>query len=301
MWVDRTEEVHRGLRLIPQLGEVMPEEANGEVRRIYEDMRARLRVPFVNFVFRMLANYPAYLSLSWNHLSPHLLTTSFERASDDLRSRALLEPLPVASVAPGLSSLGDLEDIRGFTDTIHYVLPKLLLVASALDEGLGGERGASVDTPEDAVSPGVAEGTSVLPMVAPDEAEGEVRSIFEEIQELHGHPNAASYYRGIATRPDFLSEAWRHTRPLVGSASYRKKKQELLENARDIVLGLPLPEREAALSAGVKEESLEEIGSILAVFRFRVIPDTFIEVVRIKALLDGPEDAGSSRFSFATR
>ena len=298
MCLDRTEDVQHGLRLIPRLGEVMPNEAEGETRQVYEDVRARLRVPFVNFVFRMLANYPSYLSFSWECLASHLLTIHFERASDALRSRALLEPLPDAEDS-GLSSLGDLEDIRGFTDTIHYVLPKLLLVATALDEGLGGESGTDVDVPEDAVPPGVARGTSVLPMVAPDEAEGEVRSIFEEIRELHGHPNAASYYRGIATRPDFFSEAWGHIRPLVGSVPYREKKEELLNSARDIALGLPLPEREAARQAGVEAESLEEIRSILAVFRFRIIPDTFMEVVRIKTLLDGPEGAGSSRFSFA--
>ena len=123
MWPDRTEDLQRGLRLIPRLGEVMPEDADEQTRRVYEDVRDRLRVPFVNFVFRMLANYPTYLSLSWDRLAPHLLTDSFERASDNLRSQALLaSSLDVED--SGLSSLGDLESIRGFTDTIHYVLPK---------------------------------------------------------------------------------------------------------------------------------------------------------------------------------
>ena len=33
-------------------------------------------------------------------------------------------------------------------------------------------------------------------MVSSDEAGGVVKAIFEEIRELHGHPNVASYYRG---------------------------------------------------------------------------------------------------------
>ena len=300
MWPDRTEDLQRGLRLIPRLGEVMPEDADEQTRRVYEDVRDRLRVPFVNFVFRMLANYPTYLSLSWDRLAPHLLTDSFERASDNLRSQALLaSSLDVED--SGLSSLGDLESIRSFTDTIHYVLPKLLLVTSALDEGLGGEPGSDSDAPEDAISPGVAEGTSVLSMVSPDEAGGVVKAIFGEIRELHGHPNVASYYRGIATRPDFLSEAWEQTRPLVGSAPYQEKKSELLESSRNVALSLPLPTREEALRAGVNEDSLDEIREVLAVFRFRLIPDTFVEVVHIKTLLDGPESGGASRFSFTAR
>jgi hypothetical protein len=37
------------------------------------------------------------------------------------------------------------------------------------------------------------------------------------------------------------------------------------------------------------------------VFRFRVISDTFLDVSLIKALLDGPDAARSSRFSSSDR
>ncbi len=121
-WEDRTEDTKRGLRLIPRLGEVMPEEAGEDIRGIYEAVRTRLRVPFVNFIFRMLANYPLYLSFAWNRVEPHLLTLRFEEAADALRARALVEPVPDAT-GVDWAALGDLGQIRGFTDTIHYVLP----------------------------------------------------------------------------------------------------------------------------------------------------------------------------------
>ena len=44
--------------MIPALGEVVFEEADEGVRQVYESVQARLRVPFVNFIFRVLANYP---------------------------------------------------------------------------------------------------------------------------------------------------------------------------------------------------------------------------------------------------
>jgi hypothetical protein len=62
---DRAEDVERGLRLIPRLDEVMPDDAGEEISAIYEGVRTRLRVPFVNFIFRVLANYPTYLSFAW--------------------------------------------------------------------------------------------------------------------------------------------------------------------------------------------------------------------------------------------
>jgi hypothetical protein len=100
-----------------------------------------------------------------------LLTTRFEEAADALRARALVEPFPDAADVDW-AALGDLDRIRGFTDTIHYVLPKLLLVASAFDEGLGGESDAADGSPEVGIQPGVAEGTTSLQMVTTEETTG---------------------------------------------------------------------------------------------------------------------------------
>lgn len=293
---ERTEDVEKGLELIPALKEVMFEEADEGVRQVYESAQARLRVPFVNFIFRVLANYPDYLSFAWGKIEPHLLTTGFEGAADELRARALLEPVPDP---PGEDwrTLGDLGSIRAFTDTIHYVLPRLLLIASAFDEGLAGQPGYTERAvPESAIAPGVAEGTTRLPMVTEEETGEELTLLFRDIRERHGHPGMASYYRAIGRWPRFLGAAWKKVRPLVGSSGYGLRKSDLLEEARDMVLGMSLPDRK---ELGLDGERLEDLRAILAVFRFRVIPDTFLEVALIKAMLDGPEAARVSRFSFA--
>ncbi|MDP8971769.1 MAG: halocarboxylic acid dehydrogenase DehI family protein [Actinomycetota bacterium] len=297
MVFERAEDVERGLRLIPQLGEVMPDEAGEEVRAVYEETRTHLRVPLVNFLFRSLANYPPYLSFAWNKIAPHLLASSFEEAADALRSQALMEP---TSDSTDWASLGDLSQIRAFTDTIHYVLPKLLLVSSAFDEGLGGETGTNEGPQEAAeIQPGVAEGTTRLQMVGPDEATEETEEVFEGIRERHGHPDVASYYRGIARWPEFLKVAWERISPLVNTTPYEERKHELLEAARSSVLKLPLPSRREVLERGIGEEQIEELRAILSVFRFRLNSDMLLDVSLIKALLDGPEAARSSRFSFA--
>lgn len=227
------------VRLISRSWEVRPEEADEGTLRVYEGVRERLRVPFVNFLFRMLANYPAYLDLAWGKLEPYLLSRRFELAADELRARALPEPVPELAGADW-DGLGDLERIRLFTDTIHYVLPKLLLVASAFDEGLGGAPGAEGCTPENVVSPGVAEGTIALPMIASEEAAGKTRRIFEEIRERHGHPGVASYYRAIGRWPEFLEAAWERVGPLVGSVPYEETKRGLLERSQEVVGEFPL-------------------------------------------------------------
>lgn len=293
---ERTEDVERGLRLIPNLVEVMPERADERVLEVYESVQARLRVPFVNFVFRVLANYPDYLRFAWGRIEPHLLTAQFEQAANELRARALLDPIPDLPETDW-QTLGDLGTIRMFTDTIHYVLPKLLLVVSAFDEGLAGQLGTRGGAmPDTAIAPGVAKGTVGLSMVTEEETGEELNRLFREIRKRHGHPGVASYYRAMGRWPRFLEATWEIVQPLVGAPAYGQRKRVLLEEARDVVLRLSLPDRK---ELGLDGERLEELRAILAVFRFRVIPDTFLEVAVIKAILDGPDAARISRFSFA--
>jgi hypothetical protein len=135
-------------------------------------------------------------------------------------------------------------------------------------------------------------------MVSPQTAGAEVNAIFEDIQDRHGHPGVPSYYRGIAQKPDFLDASWSRVAPVVHSPSYKSTKHGLLEGARRATERLPLTGRDSAIEAGVDEVQIEQLRAVLAVFRFRVIPETFIEVALIKTLLDGPDAARSSRFSF---
>ncbi len=294
--MNQSNDIERGLELILQLGEVMPDEAGEDITAVYEDIRERLRVPFVNFLFRTLANYPEYLQFAWGRISPHLLSSGFERAADELRTRALVEPIPERPNVEWMEP-EDLKSVRAFTDTIHYVLPKLLLVATAFDEGLGGASGSSSATPE-SVEPGVVEGTFALPMVSSEDADS-LAALFKCISDRHGHPDVASYYRGLGNWPALLQNLWSGLEPLVGSEPYEERKQELLERSREVAVGMPLPQKDEVSALGLGEEDIRDLRSILAVFRFRVIPDTFLEVSTIKAMLDGREAAMVSRFSFA--
>ena len=294
---ERSADIEKGLYLIPRLGEIMPEEAGEGVQAVYDDVQGRLRVPFVNFIFRVLANYPEYLEFAWDRISPYLLTRQFEQTADELRALALPEAISERSSVEW-DSLGDLDRIRMFTDTIHYVLPKLLLAATAFDEGLGGASGVSADEGGEQVEPGVAEGTSAVPMVSPDEADIRLRTLFGQIKDRHGHPNVASYYRGLANWPDFLETVWEELDSVVDSGPVEERKLDLQRHAKGVVGLMALPNREEVVGLGLEEEDIRDLRAVLAVFRFRVIPDTFVEVALIKAFLDGPDAALKSRFSF---
>ena len=310
MEATRSGDLERGMDLLARLPEVMPDEADPYVRLIYEDIRNTLRVPFVNTIFRVLANYPTYLSFVWSQLGPYLRKRSMEHAADELRAGNALGPLleEVRTPAPpDWARLGDLQRIRTVTDATHYVTPKLLLVATAFDDELLDQDASDADDRADEgagvplgwIPIGPAEGMISLPLLAPHEATGQVQALFEAITRRHGYPLVATYYRALANWPQFLQVAWDYLEPIVGSAAYTRHKEDLIDRALHVVCRLSLPRTGTAAAFGVTEAELADIRAILAVFRLRLIPDLLLDVTLVKALLDGGKAARSSRFSVA--
>ena len=290
------QELALGMKLVPQLPEVMPDQADADIRAVYEDIQKTFRVPIVNFFFRVLANYPSYLVSAWSEFGPCFRTLRIERAADELRSTALLEPVPDCS-SVDWAALGDLSKIRRFTDTIHYLLPKLLFVATVFHDGFHQKaRAVSVDTVgiEEEIPPGIAPGTLSIPMVNPAEAKGQLSDLFEDIKECHQHPGVATYYRSLGHWPDFLSAVWDRIMPFVDSPAYGAQKQRLLTQASQATEGC----RASWQNTKAESREAEEISAICALFRFRLVSDLLIDVSLIKAMLDGPEAARVSRFSF---
>ncbi|GAA5175967.1 MULTISPECIES: halocarboxylic acid dehydrogenase DehI family protein [Halomonadaceae] len=275
-----------GEALLPSLTDITPDKADAQIRETYESIQTILRVPFNNFLFRALANWPDYFDGAWRALAPGVGTYAFEEVADELRAAAILDPLPTDT---DWSALGALEDIQPFTDSIHYVLPKLVLLATCLDLGL-------VPAPRDsAILPrAVAPGTRALAMLSEQEAPADVKAIFEDIKATHAHPGVASYYRGIAHWPAFLSTVWQQVKARVESDDYRARKKEILTLAQqaveqrldaqplETVTGLPRP---------------DEVGNIAAVFRYRFTTDLLLDVGLIQGMLGGRQAAMRSRFS----
>lgn len=298
----RNQLIQRGMQLAATLPDIMPDQASEQIKPIYEDIRQTLRVPIVNLIFRTLANYPDYLEQLWKHFSPSLRSNNFEQEADNLREKALLEPIPDVSDT-NWEKLEDLEKLRAFNDTIFYVLPKLLLITTAFDETtfrtIREQRGhgtAATGDETQEIPQGVAEGTTKVEMVDPEKAQERVKNLFRSIKEQHGHPLVSSYFRGLGNWPDFLEETWNKIKPLVGSAEYNNLRDFLTEQALNGLRRLPLTQ---APNAQLNEQQLEEVGAILTAFRYKFIPEMLIDVALIKALLDGPEEAYTSRFSAA--
>ncbi len=136
-------------------------EAQEAQRLLLEDIRAALRSPVVPLLARRLAaGYPAYLERVWRDLRPNLLSRAFERRADELRGASVRAVAAAGVVEPGgyrdalhrrALSTSVVDDIVRAVAVVHYLDPKLLLIATALDLALGNEPvgGAADLTPEE--------------------------------------------------------------------------------------------------------------------------------------------------------
>jgi hypothetical protein len=284
----------QGMQLIPDLPDLGKDQVSEDMRLVYDDIECTLRVPFVNFIFRTLANFPAYFTPAWKGLAPLLRRQACERAAARLRAVAS-NGVAVTPIAKDTIATDDHAAIVAFTDAIHYVLPKLLLIASALDMQATGEFAVNSIANENRatlIPYAIAGGTGQLSLVDPADAEPPVQALFADIQACHGHPGVASYYRGLGHYPEFLATTWPAVRRHVGSESYLHRKQSVLALA-ETTAGRELVHR---LSQPVSPAS-DSVRAILAVFRYRLIPDLLLDVTLIKVMLDGPQAAAHSRLS----
>lgn len=298
---ERNKLIERGMQLVATLPDVMPDNASDRVKPIYQDIQHTFRVPLVNQLFRTLANYPDHLEQLWQYFSPVFSSNSFEQEADSLREKALMEELPEIDESRW-QELNLPDQLRDFNDTIFYVLPKLLLAAGTFYEAASGSipeprsRRGEVSSSELRIPTGIAAGTTTVSLVSPEPDSPELKKLFSDIKQHHGLSLLSSYYRGMANWPHFLDLAWFAIKPMVGSSDYESLKSFIGDQAHMSMRRLAIRQPELK---GLSEQQQEDVIAILAFFRYKFIPEMLLEVALIKALLDGPAEAYSSRFSVA--
>ncbi|MBI4494202.1 MAG: hypothetical protein HY690_15545 [Chloroflexi bacterium] len=297
--------VRRGSELVAHLPEVAEADAPPRVRQVYRALRDTLRVPYVDTLWQVLANYPEYLELAWRELEPNLGTHTAERIADALRARAVEElPLgrrdqPFSLHVAGLSD-AEVDQVCALNETASYVLPKLLLAATGLAAALAGETMGGEGTRARLLPRGPAPGAVALQPLDPQRVPEEVARHLSEIAQVHGHPRPASYFLAIARWPAYLEVLWHDLRPHVRGDWYDERGRELQHRA--LYEWAAMPHR---LRAGVDEvralgyslARVEEVRCILAFFRTGLLPDLLVDLALARVLLDGPASALHSRLS----
>jgi hypothetical protein len=113
-------------------------QAEGEIERVYHEIKHSLRVSGINLNFRTWAAFDKFLPVMWDSLRPLVETRWFEDAADNIRAEAV-------SIAEALDrinarsqvQLGESQryQIKAALDLYHYINPKLLVLTSIVNSG----------------------------------------------------------------------------------------------------------------------------------------------------------------------
>jgi hypothetical protein len=274
-------------------------DASSETHAVYEQIAARLRVPFLGPFWRALTwDQPVFGGI-WHTLGPLLSTGEFERGAAALRRAALIEP--AVEMSSHQAFKGDLvrveidyemrRRIANYNAVVHYALGKTLLAANWLDLNLSG-RAASSGRLVETIAPGIAAGAVAVPPLAPHEVRGRAAELLAEIPRAHGHPIADEYFRALARLPDYLNAAWNAIKPLVRDEAYDERGRALVEQALRTAGGLPA----AVVLPDLTPPQSRRLTAVTAYFARRHLPDLLIDAALIKGLTDGPDLAQVSPY-----
>lgn len=279
----------------------MEENANAELKPVYEEIRRVMRVPIVPFFWRALAAHQDFFVPMWEQLKPNAESQYIETKAAELRTLALLnDSNRLPNLDTNLRRLGwsssRIRKIKLNVNSYRYVTPKMLLFASAIGESLvQGSIGGTALLSRRIRSPPMID-SNKLPMVSLKSLPKEAEKILRQIKVVHQWHGIASAYRTFALYPEFLRIAWNDVvRPVVRSDEYNSKANELYWLAANY--GLHVPFR---LNLGIEwlaEVGIEDVSEIkvkVGLFR-RFLSDFIIDVQRIKVSLDGIVAAKSGK------
>jgi len=286
--------------------QVYEAEATGWQAGLYADIRATLRAPIVNSIWRtQLYHAPEFLRYAWGQLKPVFDTRAFGAFSvayrDTLLS-AVEDDLPGYDPAAVDLAPGEFTELRGQLATFDAVSPRLALLFALMDRRLNGDPvGTAVEGSRAATAPFPdwldADRGRPPTMLPQDRAR-------ERIPEsLSGDFGAMvpSIYRCLAQWPTYLERAWSDLEPVLGGDAYERAREEafgLVDRHLDRLAYEPALDPTTLKRRGVDPGTVEGLQELFGTFRTggeTVLPQLCLYAATVGA--DGQRDglAGPQR------
>lgn len=239
---------------------VAEHEAEGEIERVYHEIRQTLRVTGVNLIFRKWASHEGLLPVIWDGVRANAETQAFEKAADQLRVEAARAVVALGQFGASAEvTLGESQayQVRAALELYHYINPKLLLLAALVRRELEGKSASRSTQPESAVEcieRGFPMQMYAMEMEDPQPDDQRLQEIFADIQQTLSLESINSDYRTLALWPDYLAVVWAKLKPIVQRPEYDAAAGLLRELARTLAAGLPFP-------TPISRETIEDAGA----------------------------------------
>ncbi|WP_338872303.1 halocarboxylic acid dehydrogenase DehI family protein [Myxococcus stipitatus] len=241
--------------------QVSEHRAEGDVERVYHELRQTMRVSGVDVSLRTWAAYPRFFVAMWEAMGPNVETRAFEELAAGLWQEVL-------DTTVGWEVLGAWSAVqlgpsqrfhaRGALELYEAMLPRVLLMVSAvrlaLDGHVVGHRGVPGEL--ERLEHGVPARMAAMEWVAERPRDALTRSLFTDIEKTVGPPGVPGEYRALACWPEYLEAAWRRLKPRMKDEDFQAAAESVRESARKRALSLPYAvalsrERVAALGENV--------------------------------------------------
>ncbi|MEX2372639.1 MAG: halocarboxylic acid dehydrogenase DehI family protein, partial [Dehalococcoidia bacterium] len=202
---------------------------------LVEEIRERLRSPYVPEAVARLAAAEGYLEAVWPRVASSVDTAGFLGSALYMADMALdaVEQVydPVFSrdtlLDAGLAE-GDLAALEGVVDVFHYVQPQVLLLLSALAEAMGREQVGGYGRPDPRPVTDRERAHLATPVPAAEADAGPL----PEVTETLGLAAPSDLYRAVAAWPRYLDVSWEELQHLVAYPDFRRRGRGLYYYAR---------------------------------------------------------------------
>jgi hypothetical protein len=246
-----------------------------DLRRLYNDIRCGLDLPFVPSLFKLAAGIPDYLKVMWHDLGPVARSREFQAASlameEFTRSLAISDGWTLSDQKRVLAEqkfpAEDVEQMAAIVGIFVRELPRMLLFTRLVQRGYsGGQRGR------------VTSGKQLSPMSrlvtlhVPNERDAALRVwlIYNDIRKTTGARHVLSLLRAISPFPGYLASVWMDAKKVMREDSFVTARDRINKRAMALLNGLPVRDHRASAKHVSPEQwkEIEEMVDGLA----RVVP-----------------------------
>lgn len=291
--------VRRAPHPLPTVHPVPEYRVDGQRRRLYDEMKAALQVPWMGVVTMAYAHYPTFFATLWEGIRPLVTGPSFLRHSHELRAMVeqQVQALAPPPLRPSLQALGyaprELDELQQTLEVFsHGNFPYLIiatlvrvLLAGADMEGVAAEERRSFDA-----APTPLHSASLVLMEA-HHADAPTRAIYDDVKHTLGLPFVNTDYRAMARWPSYFALAWSGLKPVVTGQSHARICDLVHGDVMDRVRRhLPNPaglSARALRAAAQTDAPLEEVCRMAELFQW-LLPGLVTNVAFFRAqLLEG--------------
>lgn len=282
--------------------------AEGEVKRVFHEIKNSLRVNGINLLFRALAPYERFLPVMWDAIRRNTETRYFENSADQIRSEAVRIASGIGKIALATRlPLGESREyrLRNSLDLYHYINPKLLLLCSAVKLALDGDAAVlqQRESNPELIERGIPDRMPPMEMERLSGElfeDGQLQAILDDIRRTYSLQTINSDYRTMALWPEYLIAYWEALKALAGRDDYLRGIVQLRETSRSLASSLPLPVWLSWDMVEDLDEDAETIAGMIDQFE-RTLPPLLINIALAQLEWKTTADAAQSPYPAGQR